>query len=709
MRHFITRAAGLLATVLLPLMSSAAAAPGDDGPWHGLGFTPLYPTEGAPMPRTRSGPTGSKLTEELESIYVQLVAEPDGEHLYTPQQLRDLFGIDADAAEPRVALFIRLAEGADPAALERAGADVHVRHGDLVSISAPVHRLRRLGLDPAVAAIELGERLILPAPPGTMQQWTPTTAMRSSGPPDLGYTGRGVLIGIIDSGIDFRHPDFIDEKGESRIAALYDVYDNMHSISGGSIGLPGSHIENGVAMGTIYTRLDLNKALRGELNIPSRDRIGHGTAVAGIAAGGGRATSTDADPARYRGIAPDARLIVVNVNPPGEGGVMASAAALAEWIVTVAKHNNMPVVINMSFGNHRNPHDGSDIHEQILDRIAGPGIPGVALVVAAGNEGEQSFHAAGRFGPRRPGQQDVDGTNIELFVTQPALLDAYFHRGDDWGLGIAGLQGALTDAEGKPQQFLFISNDGNIGVASSPNLSEADRSAFAASAGVHAHNAIGNNQQRVSLTLPPGRYIVWGFGMPNRFEDGRFALYLPQTGAASFGRGAERRHMVGTPGNASHAITVGSYDFRARWQTTGGEWVGYNLELGALSRYSSPGFRRDGRIKPDIVAPGQWSISALAKDSAMGVGAGAKLADTGQHIIWNGTSAAAPYTAGVIALMLQKNPTLDAVQILDILRETAIQDEHTGTLPNPQWGYGRLNPVMAIRRTPEAEKAASGK
>ena len=80
----------------------------------------------------------------------------------------------------------------------------------------------------------------------------------------------------------------------------------------------------------------------------------------------------------------------------------------------------------------------------------------------------------------------------------------------------------------------------------------------------------------------------------------------------------------------------------------------------------------------------------------------ANITDDGFHLAWSGTSASSPYTAGVIALMLQKNPTLDAAQVKEILKKSAIRDELTGATPNPYWGYGKLNPTAAIRDTPAA-------
>jgi subtilisin family serine protease len=155
-------------------------------------------------------------------------------------------------------------------------------------------------------------------------------------------------------------------------------------------------------------------------------------------------------------------------------------------------------------------------------------------------------------------------------------------------------------------------------------------------------------------------------------------------------------------------ITVGAYDFRGSWTNIDGTQTLYNMKTGTISGYSSPGFRRDNIVKPEIAAPATYTISPLSKDStSMGRNADgtpdrANITDDGYHLAWAGTSASSPYTAGVIALMLQKNPTLTAVQVKEILKKTAIKDDLTGATPNPFWGYGKLNPAAAIRDTAPA-------
>ena len=171
--------------------------------------------------------------------------------------------------------------------------------------------------------------------------------------------------------------------------------------------------------------------------------------------------------------------------------------------------------------------------------------------------------------------------------------------------------------------------------------------------------------------------------------------------------------MVGSPGNAANVITVGSYDFRLAWENQQGGQTIYNLPLDAISDYSSPGGKlSDGVFKPEIAAPARYTISPMSAaadpDSFtcdgrnMGALAGwAAVTRDGKHMAWSGTSAAAPFTAGVIALMLQKNPQLDAAQLKKTLIRTGKRgDRVVSPVPNPSWGYGRLDAKPALAATP---------
>ena len=183
----------------------------------------------------------------------------------------------------------------------------------------------------------------------------------------------------------------------------------------------------------------------------------------------------------------------------------------------------------------------------------------------------------------------------------------------------------------------------------------------------------------------------------------RADAYLSDPNAKFVGGVGKVERLVGTPGTSTSAITVGSYNWNDKFDHAGEivslsdvtDKVKSAMTIGGLSGYSAPGFRRIGNaVKPEIVAPGQW-FTAPAPLALKRVD---EYRDTtGRYQLFNGTSAATPYTAGIIALLLQKKPKITLGEIKDLLRQCATTDSFTGGIPNVDWGYGKLDADAAHR------------
>jgi len=725
----------LLGSALLLTMLGGLYAQEQAEPEGGAAaVAPTYPDPSQCLTRATRGT--DKLPPELRTLYRQwTVTRGRRGGLYTPSQLAERFGLVAGEPNPGVAVAVTLAPGAEASALEKAGVLVQTQVGNVVYAEVPVLSLDRVAQASAVQAMRLVRPGKVPAPPEVMEapvQEFVTRGQRGPGPladafDHQGLTGKGVLVAVLDTGIDWKHQDFTREDGTSRILYLYDSKDDSWTTSQQKIGTaPPLKTEKG-PLGTLYTNEQINAALKGQGTVGSQDIYGHGTACAGTAAGNGRATGNDVPAGTYMGVAPQADLIIVKA---GTGpGVSPMVACLgAEWVAKQAKALGRPCVMSLSFGNQDHPHQGCEPDELIYDSLVGKGKPGLAICASAGNDRMDNFHAGGRFGPRVEGQADVTSPPIELFVTAATYLTAYFDRGDEWGLAVVGLDNFFVDEKGNSLSASFFVQGTKLSAATmqkgqsykgpictqwrAPGNPPKDLTEYFSNQDYVTFDKYDDTTQRLGLYLPPGAYLVFGYAFSEKVASGRYDLYLPFLDEASFGKRTEARYLVGAPGNASNIITVGSYDVRNEWINLDGKRTRHNLVLGALSDYSNPGYRRDGVVKPDVVAPGRYMISPLARvgDGYCKMGSrtiggkdvprSGEITRDGYHLAWPGTSASTPYVAGVVALMLEKNPSLDAAQIADILRRTARTDEFTGGAPNPEWGYGKINPETALKATP---------
>lgn len=521
------------------------------------------------------------------------------------------------------------------------------------------------------------EEILLPPPPppvaGAPTRGVPEQIVRGG---IEGSTGKGVIIAIIDSGIDFRHPDFIatDPQGRpaSRLLFFWDTFSNAFEVRGSSTKPPYS-FPNGQPVGTLYTRAQLTQELQSNsVTIPATDDYGHGTAAAGIAAGNGRATPDR----EYTGVAPDADLIGVRIGLD-EGYVENEYLlnAILGWLDSVAAKENKPIVISCSFAGDFGARDGETVEQRQIQARFASNPAGRALVVAAGNDQQSGMHARRQLGNLQ---------NPALFVwnaEQGMQLDVYIHAANGAPVQVSDLSYADWDAvvAGQP--------------ARPPTLLRADINPL-------------SKETQLTYQVPEGWSGVYLWSKSGSsaqadayIEGGQFHPDLARTA-----------ELVGTPGTTPAAITVASYDWSDKF-TSAGKTVSlkdacgsFPMAIGQLSCYSSPGFSRSpGVIKPDITAPGEWFLAPYAK---LPNGRGADPEDwtadaSGNYVLFNGTSAATPYTAGVIALFLQKKPSLTPSQLRDLLRRYATRDQNTRDTPNVGWGYGKLD-LKAVRAIVDA-------
>ncbi|NUQ70518.1 MAG: S8 family serine peptidase [Chthonomonadales bacterium] len=463
-----------------------------------------------------------------------------------------------------------------------------------------------------------------------------------------GLTGKGVIIAIVDSGLDFRNKDFIryeDGKPVSRLLYLWDTTSGDFDAGRGGSRAPIRY-PNGASVGTVYTRDQLTQDLRGASSvIGNRDLNGHGTSCAGIAAGNGNNLK------RNIGVAPNADIIGIRIGGTASGGLdfAWTLNAACEWLDQVA--GSTPLVVSCSFGGHAGPHDGTSIEEQHLSSRFTDQTRSRALCVAAGNEGNERIHAEVTLGSS----------------SKPAELK--WKSGPGASLSLIFSTSDMSTVRFRPAPGVILPK---LKASVNPHTRQASVPIPITGVGEGSMQIFTSGEQPVQCDA----YISGG-----AFD----------TSCSTFSK------LVGKPGTAAGAITIGSYDWNDRFEHKDGPVVvspeGKPMIIGGLSSYSSVGPSRDPNItKPDLVAPGQFYSAPAPLDETDGMRDA-----SGNYQIFNGTSAATPYTAGVIALMFERKPGLTYGDIRNLLRRSLSSDAYTGSAPNPRWGYGKLD-LAAVRR-----------
>ena len=490
------------------------------------------------------------------------------------------------------------------------------------------------------------------APPTRIGQ---VTASRATPEPIVrgglnGLTGKGVIIVVIDTGIDFRNPDFVtyDDAGKpsSRLRYFWDT--SSESWAAGEIGKPTPvTFPNGTSIGRLYSHDDLNNDLRSaETLIPVWDVDGHGTSCAGVSAGNGNNSK-----GRYKGVAPEAEIIGVRLGDSLEHGYLLNS--ICEWVDKVA--GDTPVVFTCSFGGKFHGHDGMRVEDRQLSSRFPLTRSGRAICIAAGNDGGSTEHAEISF---------VDEQHAGLLrwkLPAGGFLSVFYSTADP------------TDMRFVPAGNLDLKETGSVNPLTGQYVSN-----FEAPEGkgeLRLYSVSGK-------TITADAYLFSNAGGGFGFD--------PVCVTAS--------KLIQSPGTALNAITVGSYDWNDQFEQHGKLSAFTDpvndqpLTIGALSTYSSVGpLRNNDAVKPDVVSPGQYYAASASRNTR------ATRDTTLRYELFNGTSAATPYTAGVVALIMQRKPTITLGEIKELLKTSATQDRFTGRVPNPKWGYGKLD-LAAVKK-----------
>jgi subtilisin family serine protease len=479
--------------------------------------------------------------------------------------------------------------------------------------------------------------------------------------------GEGVIVGVIDDGIDFRHPCFLHPDDQtSRILFIWDQILEAED---------GEHppAAEGFAYGVEWDQDAINETLEGfGICRHEGEPDGHGTLVAGIAAGDGSVAGNCRGAHTFVGVAPAADLIVVRWNYTETG-----IADAASYIFRKAAARRQPAVVNVSLGIELGPHDGTTEFNELLDELLD--VAGRAIVFGAGNAAEKSFHAQDTLTPASPSPQTVQ-FEVEPETKGMVLVDLWYPGGQPLGIAVRPPNRA-TAVPATPV------TSGNDAVLVFPGLT---------TAGTLAHQFdFRNLDEHVSIVLMPQTGL--------EVERGSWQIVLHGTATApmtyhcwitALSRTGGARFV--TPQVASRG-TINDWATGARIITVGA-FATEGESTGQLAASSGRGPTRDGRRKP--VAPGVAITTARYGASVEEACCCDCCVD--MYIDKSGTSLAAPHVAGVVALMLEGDPTMPIAEIRGRLLSAA---DAPGVVPPPvlpddHWGAGIVNALRAVSPGP---------
>lgn len=444
-----------------------------------------------------------------------------------------------------------------------------------------------------VLFIEKPKSLILEYMPGVVESCIPSLQGVTGN--NLGLFGAGTIVAIIDSGIDYKHPDFRNSDGSTRILSIWDQ------------GLEGNP-PTGYDRGTEYTSEDINQALLGDNSTERQllhfDSSGHGTAVAGIAAGNGRASD-----GRIVGVAPQASILVVKLAKPEKSSFPSTIQLILglNYVIEYGRRVNMPVAINVSFGNNYGAHNGTAMLELYMDSVSDEGR--ISICVGSGNDGGSGRHQSGTICDYCETKDEISISSYEQGIN----LSIWKSYADDISLSIIAPNGSTIGP-------IYNASIGR-------QLYRIGRTEVALYIGSPTPY---NSLQEVYIALIPQiDYIdegLWSIILrATNVVSGKYNMWLPVAGSISTATAFLRPSLCSTltiPSTAADVISVGAYDILYQ----------------SVPVFSGRGFRSDYGIKPDLVAPGVDILAA---------------SEGGGYSLKTGTSFSTPFVTGAAALLME--------------------------------------------------------
>ena len=563
-----------------------------------------------------------------------------------------------------ISAFIYLKKNAGTESLEQQGVKINSHTGDIITAMIPISSIENVASLPEVKYVQIGTPVNKKMDKARVTSGVDKVQAGTS-PLSAPFFGKGVVIGIIDTGFEYGHPNFYNkEHTEYRVKRVWE--------QNATTGTPPTGFNYGkeyISQDSILKKAyDINKS--------------HGTHVTGIAAGADHSNDNI-----YYGIAGEADIVLVSYI-----GYDTDVIDGIKYIYDYATSVGKPCVINLSIGSYNGPHDGTSSFDITADQMQGKGR---LIVGAAGNEGNKYIHISKTF-------SQTDTICKTFLRSNNIAADIWGEAGKDYKVQVC-----VYDTINNTNVYISPEYKASDNVDITTRLKNNTSVKNGASGYLYITSEINTLNKKphfdINTTFASvvagnciGIIIKSTEGTVHAWSDESY--HFTSNDKPGWTDGDNNLSIGEIGGTGKQIISVGAYVSKNMFTNLSNEIYGIGQNLNTIATFSSIGPTVDGRMKPDITAPGSVLASSLSSyDTTLNT---YRVKETTvdnkayYYGIMGGTSMSTPYVTGVLATWLQANPNLTPDKVKAIFQNSAINDSYTGDiLPNGNstWGYGKID------------------